>query len=220
MSLAPHKAIALTGLVVVAGVALGSSGLLDPSPGGERGAPTASVVGDGPASSPGAAHAPTTSPTGAAGANRSGGAHGGVEVLPETTSTPSTLPGLERGTEDSPIFRTAPARTAQASGRLVAGYPAAVLGPAPRSRVVSSSVSPSGNRVQLALVAHRSGNPDAVLRYYRIRLGDRGFVEVPTSAVGGATAAAFQRDDGSVVVTSGGRPGSYSVFATVLVRRG
>ena len=85
---------------------------------------------------------------------------------------------------------------------------------APRSQVSTNSVSPSGGRLQVSLVATRDRGPDAVLGFYRARLTGLGFSERPAHAVGGSAAVAFARGNSSVVVTvTPARPLTYSVFA-------
>jgi hypothetical protein len=85
--------------------------------------------------------------------------------------------------------------------------------------VLTSSVSPAGKRVQVALVARRGQRSGAVLRFYRTTLVRAGFDEDPIAAVGGATAAAFTRGDSRVVVTiDPGSARTYSLFATLTAR--
>lgn len=86
---------------------------------------------------------------------------------------------------------------------------------APRSMVSSSTRSTLGDAVQVAIVASKHGSTDALLSYYRGRLTSFGFTEIPTSAVGGSTAAAFRHGRDHVVVTvtpRGRRSVDYSVF--------
>jgi hypothetical protein len=156
---------------------------------------------------------------GSAGGTSTRSARGGVVVVPEQPG-PATgyrlpAPG-PASTTRGPAY-VLPAAAASARGRLVAGYPARLLPVAPRSEVVSSSVAPTADRAQVALVARRSLGPAAVLRSYRTQLGRAGFREVTVEAVGGADAAAFRRGADRVVVTVDPGPArTYSVYATLV----
>jgi hypothetical protein len=215
----------------VAGLALsGASVSTDPSPSStagpqQAGAPNAPVgsASDSPTSRPGtnddgpSASAPSASPSPGSGATRS--TKGGIETLPETPGpTPSGLPGIAQPTRTAlPTWDDLPARSVAARGRLVPGYPASLLPATPRALVVTSSLSPSPGRVQLALVARRDQSPAAVLRFYRARLTRAGFTEKTVAAAGGATAAAFVRAGNRVVVTvDPGSAQTYSVWATLV----
>lgn len=68
-----------------------------------------------------------------------------------------------------------------AEGRLVEGFPRA-LRPLRRSTVLSSSLSPSADRLQVALEATTPVEAGAVLRAYRAKLVPRGLVEEPPPA--------------------------------------
>jgi hypothetical protein len=92
---------------------------------------------------------------------------------------------------------------------------------APGSEVSTRTVSPSGDRVQVAMVASVGRDPDAVLRFYRIALTRLGLHEVHTRPAPGSSAAAFTSGTGSVVVTAtpgADRTSTYSVFATLTSR--
>jgi len=103
---------------------------------------------------------------------------------------------------------------------LVTGYPGRVIPAVPGSTGLSTSVIPSGHQVQAALIGRLDGDPAAVLRFYRTRLTRLGFTAHERPAAGGATALAFTRGAGSVVVTATpGHPTSYSVFAVLAVGR-
>lgn len=147
-----------------------------------------------------------------------GGGLGGVESLPETPgATPSGLPGVTAKPTVAPLptWDGLSSEAVAARGRLVPGYPAALLPATPRATILTSSLSPASGQVQLALVARRDQAPAAVLRFYRARLARAGFDEEAVAAVGGASAAAFIRDGNRVVVTvDPGRTRTYSVQAT------
>jgi hypothetical protein len=120
-------------------------------------------------------------PGGPGTASRSHSALAGVEVLPEQ-------PG-DSGVPAVPAIRG----TVAGSNRGVAV--------APRSVVSGHTRSRSGDAVQVALTASSAAGPDAILRYYRIRLSRLGFTEGSVPAVGGSTAASFRHGRDSVVVT-------------------
>jgi len=106
-------------------------------------------------------------------------------------------------------------KAAAASGRLVKGYPKA-LRPVSGTTVVTSSVSPSGKRLQISLEGTTKASADAVLTAYRTRLVARGFRERPAPAVGGSTAVAFTRGPNKITLTT--TPGSrtsYIVYGTL-----
>jgi hypothetical protein len=89
---------------------------------------------------------------------------------------------------------------------------------APGSEVSTRTVSPSGDRVQVAMVASVGRGPVAVLRFYRIAFSRLGLHEVHTRPAPGSSAAAFASSTGSVVVTAtpgADRTSTYSVFATL-----
>ena len=106
---------------------------------------------------------------------------------------------------------------ASARGRLVTSFPLA-LRPTRATRVETSSISPSGNRLQVALVASTSLAPADVLLAYRTRLAGRGLVEqAAPPAIVGSQAAAFRRGRSTVTVTATpqGSGTSYSVQASL-----
>jgi hypothetical protein len=213
---APRTIAAAAVLAVATGAAIGVASTTDSSPGGEPGTSTRSTSGPGSTPPSGDAHAagtPETAPASGSGTS-SGGRSGGQA---RETAPDSTAPASPRPREHDALLASAPDETTTATDELVSDYPD-LLGPAPHSRVVSSSMSPSGSRVQVALVARHPGAREAVLRYYRTNLARSGFAERRVEAAGGASAAAFERRDGTVVVTvQPGRSGTYSLYATLLV---
>ncbi len=169
---------------------------------------------DGPAPT---AHAPSGSPAPSPSARPRGS---GVEVpeQPAGGRTPSPPAGPTR--TPTPAGETGGPPTdhaaEHAADQVVPGYPARLLPAAPRATVLSSSVSPARGSVQVALVARRAQAPDALLRFYRLRLARAGFAETTVPAVGGARAAAFARGRERVVVTvDPGTDHTYSVYATL-----
>jgi hypothetical protein len=136
--------------------------------------------------------------------------------------TVSSLSELLRRSDPGPLVTTPLPRAASAQGRLLRRFPDA-LRPTRAARVQSSSISPSGDRLQVGLVATSSLSPEEVLLVYRTRLARHGMTEAATPpSVAGSTAAAFRRG-GSVVtvtVTPRGSGAAYAVHASLRAERG
>lgn len=143
--------------------------------------------------------------------------------MPEAPApTVSSLSQLLPPANPSPLVTTPLPRAATAQGRLLRRFPDA-LRPTRATRVQSSSVSPSGDRLQVGLVATTSLSSAQVLLAYRTRLALRGMVETATPpSVAGSRAAAFRRDDSvvTVTVTPRGSGTSYAVHASLRAERG
>ena len=154
-----------------------------------------------------------------------GTAPGSVPALemPEAPeASVSSLSELLPPTNPAPLVTTPLPRAATAQGRLLRQFPDA-LRPTRAARVQSSSVSPSGDRLQVGLVATTSLSPAQVLLAYRTRLALRGMAETATPpSVAGSRAAAFRRDDSVVTVTVTPRDSgtSYAVHASLRAERG
>lgn len=135
------------------------------------------------------------------------------EPAPEVTSLAELLD--EVGT--APLVAAPLPAGASATGRLVTRFPS-VLRPTRAARVESSSISPSGDRLQVSLVASTSLDPAEVLMAYRTRLARRGLAELAAPATAaGSQAAAFRRGRSTVTVTATaeGSRTSYSVHASL-----
>ena len=143
--------------------------------------------------------------------------------MPEAPApTVSSLSQLLPPANPAPLVTTPLPRAATAQGRLLRQFPDA-LRPTRATRVQSSSVSPSGDRLQVGLVATTSLSSAQVLLAYRTRLALRGMVETATPpSVAGSRAAAFRRDDSvvTVTVTPQGSGTSYAVHASLRAERG
>lgn len=143
--------------------------------------------------------------------------------MPEAPApTVSSLSQLLPPANPAPLVTTPLPRAATAQGRLLRQFPDA-LRPTRATRVQSSSVSPSGDRLQVGLVATTSLSSAQVLLAYRTRLALRGMVETATPpSVAGSRAAAFRRDDSvvTVTVTPRGSGTSYAVHASLRAERG
>lgn len=165
------------------------------------------TAGDGAGDGDGGSDEP-----GDGGASPGSDPNGGVEVLPPSPSQ-SGLPGLEPPDLSALVSRPLPA-TAAARDRLVKGYPRKAIPPAPQSAVATSSVSPNGQRLQVALTADTKRSPGQVIRFYRDHLAKLGFAEQPSSVVGGSEGAAFTRGKNSVTIVAS--DSSYAVTAILI----
>lgn len=230
-----RRTVAVASLVVAGAVAVGGvTGLaLRPAPVSTAPSPSPATG----AQEAGAPNAPNGSATGtskgregtktdspgsptATAAPSAPGQGGGVEVIPETPgSNPDRLPGLRTPSAAAlPDWEGLGDRSVAARGHLVPGYPIQLLPLAPRAAVVTSSLAPSPDRVQVALVARRDQSAAAVLRFYRAALARAGFTEESARGVGGSSTAAFTRGPNSVVVTvDPGGAGTYSVYAALSI---
>lgn len=141
----------------------------------------------------------------------------GLEMPKEPEPSVNSLSELLGSVGGAPLVSTPLPRAASAQGRLVSRFPT-FLRPARASRVGSSSISPSGNRLQVTLVASTPLAPEDVLLAYRTRLGGRGLGELAAPATAaGSVAAAFRRGRSVVTITAteDGSSTSYSVQATL-----
>jgi len=145
---------------------------------------------------------------------------GGIEAAP---GSDPPLPGSGEPDGNGPRERRDPvvrgvAAPASADGTLVVGHPRRVLPPAPGTRVLTSSVSPSPGRLQVAFRAEGS-DADRVLAFYRVHLAGLGFREVSGQAASGTKSAFFSWRASSVVITANPEDDSYAVFAVLVARR-
>ncbi len=150
------------------------TGAVDPSSGPS--APKLEV----PADTPGASHG-----------SGPGEVNGGQSAGP--------LPGLPSA---SPRARVrVPAHAAAARGRLVDGYPRRLV-PVPHgTRITSSSVSPSGRRLQATVVATYGGSRHSLVRFYRRALSRAGMPGAESPALRGATSYSFSDGRSAVTLT-------------------
>ena len=154
----------------------------------------------------------------------SSGSTGGVEVIPQSPgASPSGLPGLHHGhshTTTAALIGTPLPGPASAAGHLVRGYPVRVLPGAPGSRILASSVAPSGNRLQVSLTARTGLRSLRLQEFYTRHLVALGLQVGSTPTVGGSTGLVFSRGDNHVTLTV--IPGivtRYTLFATLSVAR-
>lgn len=141
------------------------------------------------------------------------------DEAPEEVTSLSELLGPA---STAPLVSAPLPRPASARGRLVTGFPA-VLRPTRGTAVESSSVSPSGDRLQAGLTGSSSRSPDAVLLGYRTRWTRRGLLEqaAPVAAPG-SWAAAFRRGRSVVTLTvsTRGSRTTYVVHASLRAEDG
>lgn len=118
---------------------------------------------------PDAAHSSTT--PAASASNASAGASPGATPVAgsevtepgPTATSDARLPALPQST---PFVAPPLPADAAADGRVVDGFPVALLGPAPESEVTSSSVTSDGATLQAALTARTDQSPAEVAAHY------------------------------------------------------
>ena len=137
-----------------------------------------------------------------------------TEVLPPSAPEPTGLPP----SKPLPELVSLPLPAADsASGRLVSGFPSAVIPTAPLSQVVDSSVTAEGHRLQATLNATTRSTGAEVLDYYRGAFAPVGLYDSAAPAAAGSSALVFARDGSSITltVTDDVDGCSYSIFATL-----
>jgi len=157
----------------------------------------------------------TTSGDSGTGAEPGSGA--GLEMPEAPDETVESLSELLEGVRTAPLVTAPLPDAASARGRLVTRFPPS-LRPTRATRVETSSISPSGDRLQVALVASTTLAPADVLLAYRTRLAARGLVEQSAPpATAGSQAAAFRRGRSTVTISVApqGAGTSYSVLASL-----
>lgn len=154
------------------------------------------------------AEAPTSgsSPSGgSSGGSTDGGGDGGapsggqaLEVLPPVTATPTSLP---EPTPPAPLITGALPEPGTASGQVVDGWPAGVLTLPAGTTIGSTSVSTSGNVLQVAADGIVDKPRAEVLGSFRDSLVSHGFWTEDAPAGEGAMAARFVRGTDTVTVS-------------------
>jgi hypothetical protein len=137
-------------------------------------------------------------------------------VEPTPSNAAASLPGLRPAPHLGRWLVSAPLPgPASARGRLVRGFPRAVLPTPGWAAVRSSSVSSQGTTLQVTLRAVATKRPAAVIEHYRSALVARGFGFAPAAAAPGRQALEFTRRSDSVVLTVGPGRSAYSLFAVL-----
>ena len=109
---------------------------------------------------------------------------------------------------------------AQARGRLVAGFPG-FLGAGPGSVVATSSLSPSGDRLQAALTGTSVQDAAGLARSFRVRLARRGLAERGTVAgADGSETVSFARGRSTVTLTVGRDAGTTTYVVHAVLHAG
>lgn len=170
--------------------------------------PASSSPGANPSngSASGSASAPPSgSPT--SGSSASGPADGGgdggttakpLEVLPPVTSTPT---GLPEPSAPAPLITGPLPKPGTAKGSLVEGWPSSVVAMPTGTTVGSTSISTSGNVLQLTADGIVGTPQEDVLAAFRQSLVPQGFWSEDAPAPDGAVAARFVRGTDTVTVS-------------------
>jgi hypothetical protein len=132
-------------------------------------------------------------------------------VLQPVPPAPAPRPSL--------VSRNRPAE-AFARGSVVAGFPSAIP-VAAKSRIVSSSVSSSDNRLQVTLEATTSISPAKVTEFYRAHFAALSLYGTVTPSLGTSSAVVFALGDDSVTLTvePDGDGSRYSLFGALSAAR-
>jgi len=136
----------------------------------------------------------------------------------ERSSREGTGPLGPPGAPVEPLISPPLPKTASQTGKLVTGFPSAVISLAPGSTVMFSSVASEGDRVQVGLSAMSTIAPAEVLAHYSTALAGLGLVAGSAPTVDGSTAVALIRGPNTVTVTvsSVGGGTRYAVFGVLV----
>ena len=225
--------------VVIATLLVSGCGASPPSPSdpvGSTSAPTSSAASGGGATGKGGgttggtdstdtAYDETSTPDpgpddgSSAGTGGVSTSEGGSGLEMPATPEPSTesLADLLDQQSNAPLVTSPLPAAASASGRLAPGYPE-VLRPVRSTVVESSSISPAGRRLQVALVGTTRLRPDQVLLALRARLTRRGLAEQPAPVAAPDSSAIAFRGGRSVItinVTPAGAGTEYLIDASL-----
>ncbi|WP_343319834.1 hypothetical protein AAFM46_04620 [Arthrobacter sp. TMP15] len=136
-----------------------------------------------------------------------------LEVIPPVGQP--TNPTLPKSRVDAPLIKTPLPPEASANGKLVDGFPSAVILTEPASALKSSSVSPQGSILQVSLVARTTTEPLGVMAFYQKQFAALGLSAAQAPASTGATAMWFTRGTDKITVTATPHPSGgteYSIF--------
>ncbi|MFW0772185.1 hypothetical protein ACLRGI_03350 [Paenarthrobacter nitroguajacolicus] len=172
--------------------------------------PTAAVTVPGSAGAP-AVNPPSGSPTsgaegsgnGDSSAGNNGEGDGGpstakpLEVLPPVAATPT---GLPEPSAPAPLISTLP-EPGRATGEVVEGWPAGVLTLPEGTTIGSTSVSTSGDVLQVAADGIVSKSQADVLAFFRQSMVSHGFWSEAAPAADGALAERFVRGTDTITVS-------------------
>lgn len=142
--------------------------------------------------------APTPTPTGGT-TDGSAAAPVGREVLPPVSAAPT---GLPMPSPPAPLISKPLPAAASAQGKIVDGFPADALRFPEGTVVVSTSVSPAEESLQVAADAIAGLSQDSVAGHFQQVLGGLGFWSEPVPAAAGERALRFSRGTDSVTLTA------------------
>ena len=120
------------------------------------------------------------------------------EILPSQPPGPSGLPDT---TAPGPSLTGPLPATGAANGAVVKGFPTGVVPILDGLTVVSSSVSASGDRLQVGLQASSDSAPTDVQAAYVAALSAAGFTVEDSPALPGSLATSFTRGPDALVLT-------------------
>lgn len=200
----------LVAVALVVAIGLGASmwSLSRPAPQAPPSASTNTPTSAGPGrgAPPGTSEVPNRATPTAVGAPSPGPVIGAtatagseVPALEPTASPVGRIPGIPAR---APLV-TAPPPPGYATGELVAGFPAEVMGPAPQSDVVSSQITGEEGTSQVTLVARTDAPADTVRAHYRTAWANLGL-----SDVGPGTGADIAYRDAHTSVSLAFAPGT------------
>lgn len=131
-----------------------------------------SSPGTGTAAAPGTSSSPGAGPSGTPGAPGSSATAGplpqatptsGSEVLPPSATPNDRLPSIAPA---RPLVSPPLPASATATGSLVPGFPTSIMGPAPKTVVVSSEIAAQSTSMQVTLVGRSTLSQSAIRAHY------------------------------------------------------
>jgi hypothetical protein len=114
-----------------------------------------------------------------------------------------------------PLVKAPLPASASANGRLVKGFPTAIMGPAPESDILSSSIATQGDTMQVTLVARTDASEKEVTEHYRALWSKLGLTEAASSAGSADLAYSDQYSSLSLAFTTAGTGTVYQVFGVL-----
>ncbi len=126
----------------------------------------------GPGAAPGTSSSPGATPSGTPGTPGASATSGplpqatpttGSEVLPPSATPNTTLPPIPTA---KPLISPPLPASATATGSLVPGFPTAIMGPAPKTVVVSSAIAAQSTSMQVTLVGRSTLSQSAIRAHY------------------------------------------------------
>lgn len=132
--------------------------------------------------------APTPSATPTAGPLPGATPTTGSEVQDPAAGRPDLgrIPPLPVAT---PLVSAPLPESATANRKLVGGFPAKIMGPAPDSDIVSSAIATEGSTMQVTLVARTDASPESIVAHYRDVWAQLGLIDQGTTNGNGAAYA-------------------------------